>query len=226
MKTISTIIFFISIILISSKNVVIIGDSRICGMGAYVFGFDYTWHNQYYGTGSYMITTNPKAYGGHNVKVIAEVGASYYTFTNAGKEVYKGVYNILNASTKGTVVLMWLGVNNLDSGSTYNYYYSLAKQYKSFTFYAVSVTGVSSKSDISNDTIKRFNSNLKSKVSYSGLSNLKFKNILYNENPTQIYNSSSGKITFKVTDGTTDSYGIHYFADGYREIFYAMVAGI
>ena len=100
-----------------------------------------------------MITPNAKNYGGHSIKVIAEVGASYSTFTDSKKDVCNGVHTILKAASKGTVVLMWLGVNNLDSGNTYKYYLDLAKQYKSLTFYAVSVTGVSSKSNISNDTI-------------------------------------------------------------------------
>ena len=163
--------------------------------------------------GLYIICEYAVKYGGHSIKAIAEVGASCYTFTNTGKAVYKGVHNILSNSASGTIVLMWLGVNNPDSASTFNYYKSLAQQYKGLKFYAVSVTGVSSKcNEITNDTIRTFNKNIRSKVENenSGLNNLKYKSILNNDDPCQIYNSSYGKVTFRVLDSTTDYYGVHY----------------
>ena len=225
--SITRLILFVLLALVSSKNVVIIGDSRACGFAYYTLGIQYTYHNSAYGTGSYIISDKWVNYGGHSIKVIAEVGASYATFTNKNKEVYKGVNKILGSSSDGTVVLMWLGVNNLDSASTFNYYKSLAQQYKGLTFYAVSVSGVSSKCDeISNDTIRKFNNNLRTKVNGAGLKNLKYKSILNNDDPCQIYNSSSGKVTFKVLDSTTDYYGVHYTGNGDREVLLAMLAGI
>lgn len=225
--SLSKLLIFILLSLVSSKNVVIIGDSRACGFAYYTLGIPYTYHNSVYGTGSYIISDKWVNYGGHSIKVIAEVGASYATFTNKNKEVYKGVNKILGSSSDGTVVLMWLGVNNLDSASTFNYYKSLAQQYKGLKFYAVSVSGVSSKcTSVSNNTIKTFNSNLKSKVNSAGLGNLKYKSILNSDNPLQIYNSSSGKVTFYITESTTDSYGLHYTGNGNRECLLAIIAGI
>ena len=226
MKTISAIIFLISFIIIYSKNVVIIGDSRICGMGAYVFGFSYTYANAVYGSGSYMITNNAKNFGQYTIKLVAEVGASYVHFTNTNKEVYKGVHNILGSSQKGTMVFLWLGINNLDSGNTFDYYRSLANKYTTLTFYVVPVTGVSSPSTITAKTIKKFNSDLKTKVNNLKLSNLKYKDILFNNDPNQIYNTDEKAITLIVTKGTTDTMGVHYDKKGYQKIFNAMVAGI
>ena len=225
--SISKLLLFVLFSIISSKNVVFIGDSRVCGFAYDILGFDYTYHNAVYGSGSYIISEYAVKYGGHSNKVIAEVGASYYTFTTKSKAVYSGVHSILSSSAAGTVVLMWLGVNNPDSASTFNYYKSLAQQYKGLTFYAVSVSGVSSKCDeISNDTIRKFNNNLRTKVNGAGLKNLKYKSILNNDDPCQIYNSSSGKVTFKVLDSTTDYYGVHYTGNGDREVLLAMLAGI
>ena len=225
--SLSKLLIFVLLSLVSSKNVVIIGDSRACGFAYYVLSIPYTYHNEVYGTGSYIISDKAVVSGGHSIKVIAEVGASSSTFSNQSKDVYKGVHNILSSSEEGTVVLMWLGVNNLDSASTFSYYKSLAQQYKGLKFYAVSITGVSSKcTNISNNTIKTFNANLKTSVNGSGLTNLKYKSILNEDNPLQIYNTSSGKVTFYVTESTTDAYGLHYTGDGNKECLAAILAGI
>ena len=219
------ILFLIIIPIIFSKNVVIIGDSRACGFAYDILGIPYTYHNAVYGTGSYIISEKAKSFGGHSIKVIAEVGASSYTFTNSAKKVYNGVHTTLRSSSQGTVVLLWLGVNNLDSGHHFNYYKSLAQQYTKLQFYGVSVTGVSSKADVTNRDIKSFNSNLQTKIKNSAISNLKYKSIV-TDNVCQIYNSSNGKVTFTVTESTTDSYGVHYTSKGDRECLLAMLAKI
>ena len=222
--SLSRFILFVLFAFISTKNVVIIGDSRVCGFAYSVLGIPYTWHNDVYGTGSYIISSSAKSYNGHSIKVIAEVGASHYTFTNSNKAVYSAVYQTLSNAASGTVVLLWLGVNNLDSTGVYSYYQSLAKKYKGLKFFAVSVSGVSSKSGISNQTIKTFNTNLSKKVSSSGLSNLVYKSILKDGNPVQIYNVATKTVTFYVSDSTTDYYGVHYTGKGDKEVLNAMLA--
>ena len=104
--SLSKILIFILLSLVFSKNVVIIGDSRACGFAYYVLSIPYTYHNEVYGTGSYIISEKAVVSGGHNIKVIAEVGASSSTFANQSKEVYKGVHNILSSSEEETVVLI------------------------------------------------------------------------------------------------------------------------
>ena len=222
--SLSKILLLALLTLISAKNVVIIGDSRACGIANYVLGIDYTWHNSVYGTGSYIITQSGKSYDGHSIKFIAEVGASCYTFTNSQKAVSSAVYSTLNSASDGTVVLMWLGVNNLDSSAHYNYYKSIASKYPRLQFIAVSVTGVSSKADVSNDSIKKFNSYLEKQIPKSGLSNFVYKSILKNGNPTEIYNYSQKTVTFTVTGDTTDYYGVHYNTNGYKAILNAMLS--
>lgn len=217
------VLLLILLTLASSKNVVIIGDSRVCGIASYILQMDYTYHNSVYGNGSYMINYNAKNFGGNLIKVVAEVGASSVTFTNNSKEVCRGVHNMLKQSQKGTVVLLWLGVNNLDSAATFSYYKSLADLYKSLTFYACSVAGVSEgKTYIKNETIKRFNNNLKAKVESAKISNLKYKSILVNDDPIQVKGSS----ILHISDSSTDTYGVHFYSSGYKICLEALLSGI
>jgi hypothetical protein len=222
--SISKILLFTLIALASTKNVVLIGDSRAVGIGVYLFGFQYSHIAPSYGTGSNIIGTSAKSYGGHSCKVVAETGASFATFVNTAKSVNKGVTTVLSGSASGTIVLLWLGVNNLNADSTGSYYKSLANKYKKLKFYVIPVTGVTSKSGISNASIKSFNSKLNSMVKSSGLSNLKYKNILQNNDPTKV--AVNGKVVLTVDASTTDAYGLHYKTSGYKAIFNAMVSGL
>ena len=152
------------IIIVSSKQIILLGDSRFCGIAYNLMGFKYTKVTKSYGTGSNIISSSSKNYAGYNIKVIAEVGASYNSFSKS--DLSNGVKKILGNAKSGAIVLLWLGVNNLNSGSTFDYYKKLALQYKNLKFYAISVTGVvqSIVKSISNDTIRKFNSNLKNKI--------------------------------------------------------------
>lgn len=221
---ISKILLFVFISLVSSKDIVMIGDSRTVGIGVYLFGFDYTYAAPSYGTGSYIVSNAARSYNGHSCKVVAETGASYSTFTNTAKAVSSGVTKVLNAAKSGTIVLLWLGVNNLNAAGTFSYYQSLAKKYQNLKFYVVPVTGVTSKSGVSNDAIKTFNTNLRSKTKSSGLSNLKYKDILQNDNPIKVVNG--GTVVLTIDASTTDTWGLHYYVSGYKAIFNAMVSGL
>ena len=210
------------IIIVSSKQIILLGDSRFCGIAYNLMGFKYTKVTKYYGTGSNIISSSSKNYAGHNIKVIAEVGASYNSFSKS--DLSNGVKKILGNAKSGAIVLLWLGVNNLNSGSTFDYYKKLALQYKNLKFYAISVTGVvqSIVKSISNDTIRKFNSNLKNKIHSSKISNLKYKSILNKDNPTQINNG------WKIVniDASYSKDGLHYNSALYRIIFSAMTSGL
>jgi hypothetical protein len=208
------------IIIVSSKQIILLGDSRFCGIAYNLMGFKYTKVTKSYGTGSNIISSSSKNYAGHNIKVIAEVGASYNSFSKS--DLSNGVKKILGNAKSGAIVLLWLGVNNLNSGSTFDYYKKLALQYKNLKFYAISVTGVvqSIVKSISNDTIRKFNSNLKNKIHSSKISNLKYKSILNKGNPVEIV--SNGKITKINSSNSRD--GLHYSSVLYKAIFYAMIS--
>ena len=208
------------IIIVSSKQIILLGDSHFCGIAYNLMGFKYTKVTKSYGTGSNIISSSSKNYAGHNIKVIAEVGASYNSFSKS--DLSNGVKKILGNAKSGAIVLLWLGVNNLNSGSTFDYYKKLALQYKNLKFYAISVTGVvqSIVKSISNDTIRKFNSNLKNKIHSSKISNLKYKSILNKGNPVEIV--SNGKITKINSSNSRD--GLHYSSVLYKAIFYAMIS--
>ena len=208
------------IIIVSSKQIILLGDSRFCGIAYNLMGFKYTKVTKSYGTGSNIISSSSKNYAGHNIKVIAEVGASYNSFSKS--DLSNGVKKILGNAKSGAIVLLWLGVNNLNSGSTFDYYKKLALQYKNLKFYAISVTGVvqSIVKSISNDTIRKFNSNLNNKIHSSKISNLKYKSILNKGNPVEIV--SNGKITKINSSNSRD--GLHYSSVLYKAIFYAMIS--
>ena len=208
------------IIIVSSKQIILLGDSRFCGIAYNLMGFKYTKVTKSYGTGSNIISSSSKNYAGHNIKVIAEVGASYNSFSKS--DLSNGVKKILGNAKSGAIVLLWLGVNNLNSGSTFDYYKKLALQYKNLKFYAISVTDVvqSIVKSISNDTIRKFNSNLKNKIHSSKISNLKYKSILNKGNPIEIV--SNGKITNINSSNSRD--GLHYSSVLYKAIFYAMIS--
>jgi len=222
--SISKILVFTLITLISTKNIVLIGDSRSVGIAAYLFGFGYTTVTKSYGNGSNIIGTTAKNYNGYSCKVVAETGASFSTFANSAKAVNKGVTKILGNSSSGTAVLLWLGVNNLNADATGSYYKSLANKYKKLKFYVIPVTGCTSKSGISNTQIKNFNSRLNSIVKNSGLSNLKYKNILLNNDPAKV--AVKGQVVLTIDSSTTDVFGLHYKTNGYKAIFNAMVSGL
>ena len=212
-------------IIVSSKDIILLGDSRFCGIAYSLMGFKYTKVTKYYGTGSNIISSSSKNYGGHNIKVVAEVGASVYSFLKASSDLSNGVKKILGTSKSGTIVLLWLGVNNLNSGATFDYYKQLALQYKKLKFYAVSVTGIvqSIVKNISNETIKKFNTNLKNKIKSNKIANLRYKSILNKGNPIEI---ASNKKVIGTINSSTSKDGLHYSTVLYKAIFQAMVNGI
>ena len=114
-------LLFILIVSASTKNVVLIGDSRTVGIAVYLMGFDYTTKTAYYGNGSNIVGLTPRIYGSYSVKAVCETGASYNTFTSKAI-LSSGVHSALAGSSAGTIVLMWLGVNGLNSEGTFNYY--------------------------------------------------------------------------------------------------------
>ena len=194
----------------ASKNLILIGDSRYVGMAYYLFRVKYD---------STIKTTTPVSYGGFSIHVTAQVSASFTQY-NAGTQLYNSVINQLSKAQSGTNVLLWLGINSLWApDQTHNFYKTLANSYKSLNFFAISITGVNESkwTTVKNADVKTFNTKLKNKVVGNPISNLKFLDILYNNNPTQIL--YSGKAV-NINDYSKD--GLHYNKDGYFKLFHSM----
>ena len=215
------IIILALLVIASSKDLILIGDSRFVGMAALLMGFDYSTVTQYYGTGTNIRSTTSKSYGGFNVHVTAQVSASYNTFTTTS-DIYKSMHSQLKSAKSGASVLVWLGINNVNAyDGTFNFVANLAKTYTTLKFYAVSITGVNENkiTNIKNSLVATFNDNLKTKVNKSGISNLSYLDILKSNNPIQII---SGGVAININDYSSD--GLHYNKDGYSKLFTAMTA--
>jgi len=213
-------VIFALLAIVSSKDLILIGDSRYVGMAALLMGFDYSTITDYYGTGTNIRSVSPKSYGGFNVHVTAQVSASYNTYTTTS-DIYKSMHSQLSKANAGAYVLMWLGINNVYvAEATFNFYANLAKTYPTLKFYGVSVTGVNEQkiTNIQNSLVTSFNDNLKSRISKSGISNLSYLDILKSNNPTQIVSAGN---TVDLNSYSTD--GLHYNKDGYSKLFAAMV---
>ena len=194
----------------ASKNLILVGDSRYVGMAYYLFRVKYD---------STIKTTTPVSYGGFSIHVTAQVSASFTQY-NTGTQLYNSVINQLSKAQSGTNVLLWLGINSLWApDQTYNFYKTLASNYKSLKFYAISITGVNESKwgTVKNVDVKTFNNRLKNKIN-GNPSNLKFLDILYGGDPTKII--YSGK-SVNINDYSQD--GLHYNKDGYYKLFYSMV---
>ena len=222
--SISKILLFALVALVSTKNIVLIGDSRTVGIGTHVLGFSLTGKATPEGGRPNIISSAAKIYNGHAVKVVAQSGSHFATFVNNANAVSAGAIKVLGSSSSGTIVFLWLGVNRLDADATAGYYKSLANKFKKLKFYAISVTGVSSQSNRSNDKIKSFNTKMRSLLKNSGLPNLKYKSILLNDDPTKV--AIKDKVVLNIDTSTTDAKGLHYKTEGSKAILNAMLSGI
>lgn len=164
---------------VSNRNNIFVGDSRMAGMVSYGY---ISSDNSVYGTsmGYSWFVGNNNAQTGYNCK------------NNAISCVNSKIGN-----TPSNIVI-WLGVNDIGYyQSYYNKYYELAKgEWSGHNIYIVSVGYVNdSKSPyVKNSNIDSFNSYMKSSISSSGLSNLKYIDL--------------GFSTDAMSSGTSD--GIHY----------------
>ena len=213
-------ILLVLISVVFSRNVILIGDSRYVGMAVYLMNFPYSTTTPYYGTGTNIRSTSPRTYNGDSFQVTAQVGAAAGTFTSS-KDLLNSVNNQLKRAAKGTNVLIWLGINNVNSDeATYKYAIGLAQKHSTLNFYVISITGVNGQKvpSISNKKVQSFNAKLKSKINSSRLPNLKYKSILNgNDVNTILVNGQPVHILNYMTGD-----GLHYTKDGYIQLWRAM----
>ena len=213
--------FLISILfsLVASKNIILVGDSRFVGMATSLMGFSYSTIKNEGGTGTNVRSTSPRKYSGHSIQVTAQVSASSYTFSS-GSEVYISLHTQLKTAEPGTIVLLWLGINDCGAvSSTYSFYATLALNYPKLNFIALSITGVNeSKTWIKNSSVRNFNKELSERITYSGIYNIQFKSILNGDDPNSIM--LDGRI-FPISNFLTYD-GLHYMREGYSYLWRAM----
>ena len=176
--------------------------------------------NSYYGSGYFSyycpMTTEPISYEDYNIHVTAPEEINHIF----GGTPNNSVHNQLKNAKPGTNVLLNLGIDNLGLlEQIINFYGKLADKYYKLNFYIISLIGVDeTKIKISNSSVKEFNAYIKNRILEVEFENLKYKNILKGEDPTQIMIDNEPVDILKYS---TDGKG--FYRNGLTRIFKAMV---
>ena len=198
-----------------SKNIILIGDSRTYLMATQLFGFPLT-------PDSSIKSKTPVYYNGHSIYVTAKGGARVYDFVSG--DLYNSMHEQISKAPKGTLVFLWLGINNIRKFvDTRNFYVGLAETYKHVKFYAFSVAGVNETALINiheakNNLVLMFNLQLSNLIRDNKVNtpHLVFKNIM------------KDPLTFKSGQNILQYLydGIHFNKEGSQIIFKLMTEGL
>ena len=176
------------------------------------FKYDY----QYVGTGSF--TENPIKYEDFEI----QVSAAHNTHDYYRKEGYSytHVHNILNHAKDGTDVIIHLSTFYKELfDDIFIFIGKLADKYSTLNFHVTSLIG-SNYEEKNSETIE-FNNKMKSRLEIIDFSNMKYKDLLYNNNPLQIV------VDNEIVDilNYASEYP-NFYKSGYKKIFKAMVEGL
>ena len=198
-----------------SKNIILIGDSRTYLMATQLFGFPST-------PDSSIKSTTPVYYQGHSIYVTAKGGARVYDFVSG--DLYNSMDEQMLKAPSGTVVFLWLGINNINNFvDTRNLYVGFAEKYRNVKFYAFSVAGINEVAmqnlhDAKNNLVSEFNSQLSNLIRENRVNtpHLVFKSIM------------KDPLTFKSGQNILQYLydGIHFNKDGSQIIFNLMTEGL
>ena len=205
----------------ASKHLIMIGDGRIqemaqvlmnVGLKEYKYGaFKY----------KYLVTESPISYEGYDLDIIA-VNKNTIKHLFDGGQPYISVHDKLKKATPGTSVILNLGIQNLDYyNDIFVFYGKLADKYRKLNFYVVSLIGLNDGDPKTNTVVKDFNKRVEKRIKIVGFKNLHYKDILNNNDPSQIIVNNE---LIHIFDYSTDSVG--FFRNGYIRIFKAMVEGL
>ena len=207
----------------ASKDLIMVGDFRIQEMAQVLMNVEFSSYNVYGIPRQCIMTEYPVSYEGYSIEIIA-VDQYHLDDVLAEKEPFNTVHNKLKKAKQGTSVILSMGFQNLNRyNDIFVFYGKLADKYPKLNFYAISLIGIND-GDINSKTnigIKDFNKNCKNRIELVGFPNLYYKNILNNNNPSQIV---VDKNVINILDYSTDNAG--FFKNGYIKIFKAMVEGL
>ena len=188
-------------------------------MANIVFGLGYTQftcnYYNYYG----IMTKEPITYNDFQIHITA-LSDLFPLIKSNNNEAYNNVHSQLKKVKPGTNVLFSLGLNCLkDFNPIVVFIGKLADKYPQLNFYAVSLVGVNEGlCNILNADIRDFNAKMENRIKIVEFTNLKYKSILFNENPCQIM------VDGKVVDILNyASEGTGFFKNGYVKLFRALV---
>jgi len=209
------IFIFMLFALTFSKNIILIGDSRTYLMATQLFGFPST-------RDCSIKSKTPISYYGHSIHVTAKGGARVYDFVSG--DLYNSMHEQIRKAPHGTLVFLWLGINNIRNFvDTRNLYVGLAQKYKHVKFYAFSVAGLNetkmlNKHDAKNNLVLIFNLQLSLLIK---------QNKAYT--PHLVYKSfMKDPVTFKTGQNILQYLedGIHFNAKGSKIVFNLMTEGL
>ena len=216
------ILLLLLISLAISKDLIIVGDARIKEMAYVLFEAE----DEYY-TVNYMNYYSPftkgdkpTIYEDYNIRYIT---ADRIDHLLNNQQITNYLHNHLRNAKPGTNVLLNLGFDNPDLlDKIIIFYGKLADKYLNLNFYYLPIIGVDeSKSSLSNENFKEFNKLLDIRIKNLEFPNLKYKNILYEDDPTKVAINGEPVDIFKFsTDGTG------FYRNGLTRIFNAMVEGL
>ena len=205
-----------------SKDLIIVGDERIKEIAYVLFDAEDSYYTYNYANYNCPFTKgdDPTVYEDYNIRYIT---AEKIEHLLNNQVITNYLHNHLRNAKPGTNVLLNLGFDNPDLlDKIIIFYGKLADKYLKLNFYYVPIIGVDqSKSTLSNEKFKEFNKLLDIRITNLEFPNLKFKNILYEDDPTKVViNGEPVDILKYSTDGTG------FFRNGLTRIFNAMVEGL
>ena len=217
------ILCFILIGFIVAKNLILVGDKRFVEIAQNLIGIDeMNQFTYYYSYRYYLSNKEPISYKGFNIQV-----------TGVTSDIFDSIYNDapksslteqLSKAAKGTNVLLNLGIQNLkEFNNIVNLYGKLADKFTNLNFYIIPILGVneSIERNIKNKDIKEFNMKIENRIKLAEFTNLKYKDILKDYDPTQLILNDEA-----IDLNNYSSDGIGFFNSGYNKIFQAMVEGL
>ena len=205
-----------------SKDLIMVGDFRLKEIAYVLFEAEDSYYSYLY-TNYYCPftkTDEPVTYGDYNIHYITAEKLEHM-LNNEGITNY--LHSHLKKAAPGTNVLLNIGFDGLNMLEKIIIFYGkLADKYLNLNFYYVPIIGVDeSKSSLSNERIKEFNALLDNRITNLEFPNLKYKNILYDNDPTKIVLDGEPVDILKYS---TDGEG--FYRNGLTRIFNSMVEGL
>ncbi len=194
-------------------------------MANVLFGVEYShlYYSYYYTYHDFISTTEPVSYGGFNIQITAVPSKYVDDLSSGNSPEYNSIHTQLRNAKDGTNVLLSLDTQNVGNfNDIFKLYGKLADKYSNLNFYAISLIGVDqTMRKILNSNVKEFNTKMETRITAVEFPNLKYKNILNENETTQII--VDGKVVDIITYSTD---GLGFFKNGYIKIFNAMVEGL
>ena len=206
--------------IILSNDIIFVGDIRMQEMLNILFGMELSTYTFLSHRGYCIMSTESISYEGFEIQgTTTDYLNSLLGYGLPNESLNKQLKN----AEDGTNIFFKMSIKDLYSvDSIIIYCGKIADKYPNLNFYVISLVGVKEdKTDIKNSDIREFNKIMENRITLAEFPNMKYKSILYNDDPTQVVVNNQ---VYDILNYTTD--GIGFFKAGYQKIFAAMVEGL